>query len=136
MRRRTKLNRSSSICNKIESDSIIPKESDICKHFVTRFKQEKVWNQFNKDLVLIHIPNENISSIGYRMHLSAMGLIAGVFDYMILYYGKVAFIEFKRDNKCKLSKHQQKFKDILDPFQIRYLITSSVDEAITFCKSL
>lgn len=120
----------------VTNQSIIPKESALCKDFVTLFKQMVWWRLFDKQLALIHIANENISSPGYRRHLVAMGLMAGVLDYMILYPGGIAFIEFKRDAKCKLTKHQLKFIELLKSLNIKYLVTHCVDEAIRFCENL
>lgn len=132
------LHRKNRSCKKllVTNPSIIPKESATCKHFVIQFKQMAWWNLFKKPLALIHIANENISSPGYRMHLKAMGLMAGVFDYMVLYPGGVAFIEFKRDKSCKFTPAQKRFSELLNTLNIRWIEANTVEEAITFCENL
>jgi hypothetical protein len=136
MRKRIKQYRPSAKRIKIESPTIKPKESILCKQFVMQFKYEQAYKQLPDDMLLIHIPNENISSPSYRIHLKTMGLMAGVLDYMVLYTGGIAFIEFKRDKTCKLTKHQQKFILMLKALNIQYLVTCCIEEAITFLKKL
>jgi hypothetical protein len=116
--------------------TIIPKESDICKSFVMLVKQLQSAGYFEKPFALIHIANENMNSKGYRWHLKALGLMPGVFDYMILFASGCAFIEFKRDNKCKLSPMQIKFSTLLDSLNIKWIVTSNIDIAITFLKKV
>lgn len=116
--------------------TILPKESDICKSFVMQVKQLQAVRYFEKDFALIHIANENMSSKGYRRHLRALGLMPGVFDYMILFASGCAFIEFKRDTKCKLSPMQVKFSTLLDSLGINWIVTSDIETAITFIKKV
>ena len=122
--------------NKIESPSIKPKESVICKSFVTRFKHEQAWGQMPRIIDLYHIPNENMTSHRFRWQLMHMGAKAGLPDYLIVYLDGIAFIEFKRTAKGKLTCAQLKFFEIMEALGIKCLCTHDIDIAITFCKNL
>lgn len=113
------------------------KEKDICKAFVARFEMMSLYNQFNKKVFLYHIPNEQYNNMLYTMSLKKMGLKSGVPDYCIMIEGgKCAYIEFKRNNKSKLSKNQEKFRDICSVLEFPYLVTCNIDDAITWIKNL
>lgn len=64
-----------------------------------------------------------------------MGLTAGVPDYCIVMpEGKVAFIEFKRDKKAKLTYKQEEFKNKCKELDTPYLLCYSEEDAINFIK--
>jgi len=116
---------------------ITPTESQLCKQFVKIVRLMKGYKQFPKAFVLIHVANESISTDRYRLHQSQMGLLAGVADYLVLYEGgRVAAIEFKRDNKSKQTKSQLDFQQTCTDLYIPYLLTYQIDQAIEFIKSL
>lgn len=96
----------------------------------------KAWGLLSHVKAFIHIPNENITSPAYRIHLKAMGLMPGISDYMVLYDRGVAFLEIKRDAKCKLSQHQEIFFELLKSLNIPCLCTHDIDTVITFLENL
>lgn len=112
-------------------------EKDLCIQFYTRYKALHFYKQFKKKVILFHIPNERKSKIQHYNQLKMMGVLSGVPDYCALIEGgDVAFIEFKRDKKSKLSSPQEAFKTTCEELKIPYLKTCSVDEAINFLQSL
>lgn len=115
----------------------IPKEKEICKAFYNQYQSLKLYKQFDKNVFVFHIANEQNCSKYYTMELKRMGLTGGVADYCVLYEGgKVAFIEFKRNGKCKLTKSQEYFKDICLKLGIPFLQCSDSPAAITFIQNL
>ena len=115
---------------------IIPKESVICKQIVIEVSHLKSLNYFANEFALIHIANENVSGLGYRRHLKAIGLMPGALDYLLLYTGGCAFIEVKRDHKCKLSPMQVKFTKLLDSLGINWIVAHSPQEVTSFIKKV
>jgi hypothetical protein len=98
---------------------------------------ERLENQFKTKLQVFHIANERKASKQYHVKLARMGVISGVADYCVIYEkGRVAFIEFKRNAKCKLSDSQKNFKADCEDLEIPYLLTYSVSEAIDFLSNL
>jgi len=111
------------------------KEKDISKAFFIRFQTLQQYKQFNKNVFVFHVANEQNNNPLYTMQLKKMGLIAGVADYCILIEGgKVAFMEFKRNAKCKLSEAQKQFQSLCESFEIPYAVVWDVDNAIDFIK--
>ncbi len=126
------------------------KEKDICKAFYTQFKALQSYNQLPKEIVLFHIANERDTNPKYTIllkkkgggfkknglslvtaSLKSMGMIGGVADYCVLLpQGKVAFIEFKRNAKCKLTTSQQEFKAQCETLSIPYNIAYSADNGV------
>jgi hypothetical protein len=110
-----------------------PKEKDICKAFYKQYKELKAYNQFKNNAFVFHIANEQNCNRSYTIMLKGMGLTAGVADYCVITNdGRVAFIEFKRDAKCKLSPKQLEFKAECEQRDIVYKVVWNVDEAIKF----
>ena len=112
-----------------------PTEKQICISFYKQYKQLQALNYFPKKLIVFHIANEQYTSKGYTMSLKAMGLTSGVADYCVLCeYGKVAFIEFKRNAKSKLSPNQEWFKEQCEAMGISYAVKWTSQDALTFLK--
>ena len=71
----------------------------------------------------------------YTMHLKRMGLVSGIADYCVLKdNGEAMFIEFKRNKKCKLSVSQKDFMELCKELNVKFLMTSDVEQAIDFIK--
>ena len=122
---------------KISKYSPRPRESQICKQFVKVVKYLQALRQFPKDFEMFHVANESYTTDNYRFHLYHMGVVSGVADYVILLKGgRVACIEFKRDDKSKLRPEQEKFYNRCSDLSIPYLLTSNIDQAVDFIKSL
>lgn len=112
-------------------------ESKMCEVFYQHYLQLRNVRYFENRAFVFHVANERKTSYVTGARLKKMGVVAGVPDYCILLKGGlVAFIEFKRDAKCKLSKSQLYFRDLCDTLEIPYLLTWNIDEAIGFIKSL
>lgn len=113
------------------------KERELCKVFYEEVQLRKQLNNFNKNFFIFHVANEQKTNIAYTLMLKSMGLTSGVADYCILYEGgKVAFIEFKRNKKCKLTKSQEAFKNICEALNVPYFMTCDVQDAIKFLNRL
>lgn len=114
-------------------------ESEICEQFYREYEYLSLMNQFKSDLFVFHVANERKTSIAHMVKLRRMGVISGIADYCIFNNkGKVAFIEFKRNAAAckKLSGAQQNFREVCEEYQVPYLLTYSVEEAIDFLKTL
>jgi len=113
-----------------------PTEKQICMAFYKEYQQLQAYNYFPRKLILFHIANEQYTSKGYTMSLKAMGLVSGVADYCVLSEGtnKVAFIEFKRNAKGKLSPNQVWFKEQCEAMGITYAVHWTSQGALTFLK--
>lgn len=108
-----------------------PKEKEICRQFMELL----AWEPKLRPLTykVIHIPNEQFCPPSYTMGLKRIGMLAGVFDYMILApHGRVAFIEFKRTEKDELSPNQQLFSLFLTRASIPWLKTHDAHQALAF----
>lgn len=113
------------------------KEKEICKLFYKQYLYMKAYNQFSNNAFVFHIANEQNCSKYYTMELMRMGLTAGVADYCIITNeGRVGFIEFKRNSKCKLTPAQRKFKAECEERDIGYIVAWDVEEAIKFVKNI
>lgn len=111
--------------------SVRPKEKEICRQFVDLLAWEPRLK--NAAFKVIHIPNEQFCPPSYTMGLKRIGLLPGVFDYMILApEGRVAFIEFKRSEKDELSANQQLFGLFLTRASIPWLKTHDAHQAVAF----
>lgn len=111
------------------------KEKDLCVAFYQQIKILQQTNYFTKPFFVFHIPNEQRGSMLYTIHLKKMGLVSGVADYCVLKNGGEAmFIEFKRNEKCRLSANQKVFMNLCKDLNIKFLITWDVDQAIDFIK--
>jgi hypothetical protein len=128
------------LCKNASDIKITPlkyKEKDLCKQFYHKVCFLQHYNQFNSEFFIFHIANENISSDAYRIQLGLMGVKAGVADYCILIKGgRVAFLEFKRDSKCKPTPKQKEFSETCLKLEIPYTIKWDVDEAIDWLRSI
>lgn len=111
-------------------------ESDLCIEFYKQYQLLTDLRQFNLPKYVFHIPNERKTSISYGRKLKRMGVIPGIADYCVLFEGGVAFIEFKRNKKCKLSEHQLIFRERCKLLKIPYLMTCSIEDAMDFIKQL
>ena len=111
------------------------KEKDLCKAFYNQVKFLQQTNYFKQPFFIFHIPNEQRSNILYTMHLKKIGLVSGVADYCIVKKGGNAmFIEFKRNNKCKLSPSQTEFMKLCEDLDIKFLMTWDIERALDFIK--
>jgi len=113
-----------------------PKEKDICKKFYNQVIQLQSYNFFKFPFLIFHVPNEQFTSKYYTLELKRMGLKSGVPDYAVIYHQSIAFIEFKRNEKCKLTENQQKFAKQCNNFQIPFLKTHDPEEAIEWIQAL
>lgn len=122
---------------KFNSSFTKPLEKEVCKQFYRRVRIMQAYNQFGFEFFIFHVGNESPSSNGYRIELGRMGVRAGVADYCIIYgEGKVAFIEFKRDNKCKLTEKQEDFKIVCERLKTPHFVAYDTDIAIEWLKGL
>lgn len=113
------------------------KEKDICKAFFKRYKLISLYNQFKNKAFIFHIANEQNCNKFYTIELKRMGLTAGVADYCVLTLGgRVGFIEFKRNAKCKLTVSQENFSLTCITLGVPYIICWDVDTAIEFINNL
>lgn len=112
----------------------IAKERDICASFYASVIHLQRHNYFKKDFILFHIPNEQYTTIAYTMSLKKMGLVKGAPDYCCVYDGGVLFLEFKRNEKCKLTKHQEAFKQRCVDLNVSYNVVYTQEDAITLLK--
>lgn len=113
------------------------KEKELCKNFYQRVRLMQEFNQFNDKFFIFHIANEQYNNLAYTLSLVKIGLKKGVADYCILLEGgKVAFIEFKRNNKCKLTDSQKEFKEICEILKIPYFLCFEVETGINIIKEL
>lgn len=114
-----------------------PKEKDICKLFYHQYLIRQQYNQIRNDILIFHIANESPSSHAYRIQLAQMGTLAGVFDYIVLTKGGgIAFLEFKRNEKGKLSAAQVKFTAKLDFLGIKWRRVWEPEQAFEFIAGL
>jgi hypothetical protein len=111
-------------------------ETQICKQFVKIVRELQSYKQFSTDFILLHIPNESKRSQFYGSMLKAMGMLAGAPDYLVLYTGGWAAIEFKRDKSSPQQKTQKQFQHRCNELGHRYLLTYNIDEAIEFLHNL
>lgn len=113
------------------------KEKEICKRFFSQVNRLIAINYFKSKFCIFHVPNQQYTTIQYTFQLKAMGLTAGVADYCVLLSGgKVAFIEFKRHVKEKLSPRQELFKHKCQELNIPYFIVSDVDNGVQILTNL
>lgn len=114
-----------------------PTEKQLSKSFYKRVQILQAYNQLSRDILLIHIPNEQIGNKGWTLELMRMGMVSGTPDYLVLIKGgKCAFIEFKRNSKCKLSLHQKKFKSYCDDLDVPHFIAWDIDQAVDILRDL
>jgi len=119
-----------------------PKEADeyeLCAQFWAEYQTLSLMNQFRKELYVFHVANERKCSVPQRIRLARIGVVAGIADYIVLTAdGRVAAIEFKRNAQAikKFNQGQEDFRVMCNDFNIPYLKTYSVEEAIEFLKSL
>jgi hypothetical protein len=115
------------------------KEKDICKEFYHKVRTLQLYNAFGFHFFIFHVANEQNTSKNYTIELKRMGLRAGVADYCVLLPdGRVAFIEFKRDEASarKKNENQIAFHDECKLLQIPYLLTWDAEVAIDWIKAL
>lgn len=112
-------------------------EKDIAKAFYSTYRRLKLYEQFANNALVFHIANEQFTSKRYTQHLKQMGLTAGVADYCVLVSGgRVGFIEFKRDAKCRISDKQKQFREACVGLGIPYHVCWDVETAIEIVKSI
>lgn len=114
-------------------------EHEICEEFYKQYELLSLMNQFKSELFVFHVPNERRATPQYYAKLRRMGVVSGVADYCIFNNkGQIAFIEFKRNAAAckKLNEQQEYFRETCEQFQVPYLLTCSVEEAIDFLKTL
>lgn len=80
-------------------------------------------------LTLYHTPNGELRNKSVARKLKKMGVLPGVFDLHLLDHH--LFIEFKADNKGKLSEAQQKFGERAQQTGHSTLIVYGIDDAMT-----
>jgi hypothetical protein len=113
------------------------KEKELCSLFFAAIEKLKFYNQMKRGFFLFHIPNEQNNNIAYTMVLKRMGLKAGVADYcLLLEGGKVAFLEFKRNAKSKMTEKQKEFQKVCAELCIPYFLVHDVQQAIDIVISL
>jgi hypothetical protein len=113
------------------------KEKDLCKQFYHRVRILQLHNQFPFGFFIFHVANEQNTSKAYTFQLLKMGLRPGVLDYcLLLPGGKVAFIEFKRNARCKPTDRQKEFIETCVKLGIPTIVTYDVDEAVEWIKGL
>lgn len=116
------------------------KEKDICKLFYRLASEMNELNQFSHKFLIMHIPNERIKTSTkdtfYSYNQAWMGTKFGCADYLIAWDTGCAFIEFKRNRKCKMTKNQEVFAANCRELGIPYFLTWDVDEVIDFMKTL
>jgi hypothetical protein len=113
------------------------KEKEICSTFYTRVKMLQAHGQLPGDWIVFHIANEQHNNLLYTMQLKRMGLLAGVPDYCILFTkGRVAFLEFKRNVKCKLTPSQEVFRQRCLALEIPCGLVWTVEDGLEFVLSL
>lgn len=114
-----------------------PTEKEICTKFFIKFSTLQSCGYFKKKLLMFHVANEQYNNRNYTMSLQRMGLTAGVADYCVLLEGgKVAFIEFKRNAKAKMSDNQIWFKERCEALDIPYSLHWTIEGAIEFIQRL
>lgn len=111
-------------------------ERDICVSFYSLVSYLKRSNFFKKDFIIFHIPNEQYTRITFTMMLKKMGLLKGAPDYCCVYENGVAFIEFKRNEKCRLTDAQKNFQQRCKDLNIRYEIVYNENQAVTFLENV
>jgi hypothetical protein len=113
------------------------KEKDICKNFYSKVTALQGYNYFGYKFFLFHIANEQNNNYAYTRELCRMGLRAGVSDYCLLYEGgRTVFIEFKRNEKCKLTVPQEGFRDVLNDLGFKFFVCCDADDGVEIIKSL
>lgn len=111
-------------------------ERDICVSFYSLVSYLKRSNFFKKDFIIFHIPNEQYTKITFTIMLKKMGLLKGAPDYCCVYDNGVAFIEFKRNQKCKLTESQKAFQKQCQDLNIRYEVVYTENQAINFLENV
>jgi hypothetical protein len=113
------------------------KEKDICKLFYKRYQMMKAYNQFPNNAFVFHIANEQNCSKHYTIELMRMGLTAGVADYCVMANNnRSGYLEFKRNEKCKLTPKQLEFKIECEAREIPYTVVWDAQAAIEFVMSI
>jgi hypothetical protein len=88
--------------------------------------------QYPKGLMTA-IPNASKRSVIEGRRMKAEGLTTGFPDTMVIYKGKVLFIEFKT-GKNKLTEHQHKVRETIINNGFSYYTCYSVDEFMNILK--
>ena len=114
-----------------------PTEKQLSKAFYKRVKILQAYNQLSQDILVIHIPNEQIGGKGWTLELLRMGMVSGTPDYLILIKGgRCGFLEFKRNAKAKMSTNQKVFKSQCDILGIPHFVVWDIDQAIERLKEM
>jgi hypothetical protein len=114
-----------------------PLEDIKCEQFFSFYSHLKSYGQL-PGLEVIHIANQQgRNKMVYTQKLMRMGLKPGCPDYLVTYKGKYAWIEFKRHIRdCRLKAAQLAFQQECLRDGVPHFVTSEVDSAIDFLKSL
>ena len=112
------------------------KEKDICKIFYRLASELNYYNQFPHKYIILHIANERTDKSYYIRNLLQMGMRKGAPDYLILWDGGWAAIEFKRNKSLKQTPSQIEFEKECKLLNSKYLLAYDIDEAIHFLKNI
>lgn len=123
---------------KVNSSNILNlKEKELCKLFYHKIRTLQTHNQFKFDFFIFHVANQQNTSKAYTLELIRMGLRAGVADYCILFPGaQTAFLELKRNERCRMSKKQESFQKQCFLLGNPYMCTHDIDLAISWIENL
>jgi len=88
------------------------------------------------DVLWFHVPNGEARSAATGAKLKAMGVLAGVADFVIIYRGNVLFLELKSEGKGRLSKAQKAFKERALTAWATYVQADSPDAVRTILRPM
>lgn len=97
---------------------------------------QRTWHEFMQwaapdDALFFSVPNEGKRGKAHAGVLKAMGLTAGVADYIVFWRGTLSVIEFKvGDNKP--TRPQEAFEEWCARVGARYRVCRSCDQALAF----
>jgi hypothetical protein len=117
--------------------SATPTEAQKCAAFYQRYLTLRALKYFDNEAFVFHVANERKCTLHYALQLKRVGVVAGIYDYPIIAKGgKIAFLEFKRNAKCKLSPAQHDFRLLCASLGIKTHISWEVEDAIEFIKNI
>ena len=86
-----------------------------------------------KDELVFAIPNGGSRNKIEAANLKREGVLAGVSDLILVYPGRIVFVEVKSRNG-KLQESQKLFRDTVQKLGYEYIVIRSLDEFITWEK--
>lgn len=101
-------------------------ENSICCAFVDMAYKLKVYG--NIDFVIYHIENERKCSFSQGQKRKRMGVLAGVFDYHVMWKTGHGYIEMKAGYN-QLTESQEEFATSLDRYGVPYGVARTPNEA-------